>query len=325
MALKTGYALQMEKIRLGIAACLLGQEVRWNKGHKLDRYLRDDLGAFVDWVPVCPEVGCGMGLPRETVRLAGDPENPRLVGTKSGQDWTGRMRAWGRERIEALRAEGICGYVFKHGSPSSGMRGIKVWQKNGQPLYSGTGIWARMVMDAFPLLPFEDDGRLNDAVIRENFIVRVFTLKRWRDMLDAGPARGALVDFHTRHKMLIRSHDEVTYREMGGLVARVAEDGLQEVLDRYFALLSRALSRKSTVKKHVNVLTHCVGHFKKLLTSDEKQELLEVIDQYRLGLTPLIVPVTLMNHYVRKYREPYLEKQWYLHPHPMELRLRNHV
>ena len=315
----------MKKIRLGIAACLLGEEVRWNGGHKQHRYLRDELGQYVDWVPVCPEAGCGMGVPREQVRLVGDLENPRLVGNRTGEDWTDRMRDWGGEQLKRLEKEDLCGYVFKHGSPSSGMRGIKVWQNTGQPLYSGTGLWARMVMDHFPDLPFEDDGRLNDAVIRENFIVRVFTLKRWRDMLHEGAGRGALVDFHTRHKLLIRSHNEQLYREMGRVVAHVAERDMDEVLADYATLLAKALTYKSTVKKHVNVLTHCVGHFRQLLSSDEKQELLEVIGHYHKGLTPLIVPMTLMNHYVRKHAEPYLGGQWYLNPHPVELRLRNHV
>lgn len=315
----------MDPIRIGIAACLLGHEVRWNGGHKQDRYLRDELGRFVDWVPVCPEVGCGMGTPREQVRLAGDVDAPRLVGNRSGEDWTGRMRAWGRAELERLAGEDLCGYVFKHGSPSSGMRAVKVWRANGQPLYNGTGLWARQFMDRFPDLPCEDDGRLKDPVIRENFIVRVFTLRRWRDMLRRGASRGALVDFHTRHKLLVRSQDEGLYREMGRIVAHAADRDLAEVLGDYFALLSKALARKSTVKKHVNVLTHCLGHFKKLLDADEKRELLEVIGDYHRGLTPLIVPVTLLNHYVRKYREPYLEGQWYLRPHPLELRLRNHV
>lgn len=315
----------MEKIRLGIAACLLGEEVRWNGGHKQDRYLRDEVGRFVEWVPVCPEVGCGMGIPREQVRLVGDVGDPRLVGNRTGEDWTGRMREWGERELERLSGLDLCGYVFKHGSPSSGMRGIKVWQGNGQPLYSGTGIWARMVMERFPMLPFEDDGRLHDAVIRENFIVRVFTLRRWRDMLAAGASRGGLVEFHTRHKFLIRTHDEKLYREMGRVVARVGESGLEAVLEEYFGLLAKALAHKSTVKKHANVLMHGVGHFKKLLTADEKRELLEVVEQYRTGLTPLVVPLTLIKHYVRKYDEPYLKGQWYLDPHPMELRLRNHV
>lgn len=315
----------MEKIKIGIASCLLGNEVRWNGGHKLDRFLRDELGRYVEWVPVCPEVECGMSTPRETVRLTGDPKAPRLVGTKSGTEWTETMHDWGAKRLAQLESEDLCGYVFKHGSPSSGMRSIKVWQDNGQPLYNGTGIWARMVMDHFPALPFEDDGRLHDAGIRENFIIRVFTLQRWREMLAAGPTRGALVDFHTRHKLLIRIHNEQRYREMGKLVAHAADRELSEVLDDYLDLLNKAFTTRTTVKKNVNALTHCLGHFKKHLTHDEKQEMLEVIGHYHQGLTPLIVPITLLNHHVRKFNEPYLREQWYLNPHPMELKLRNHV
>jgi len=315
----------MEKIKLGIASCLLGNEVRWNGGHKLDRFLRDELGRYVEWVPVCPEVECGMSIPRETVRLTGDPADPRLVAPKSGTDWTETMRAWASSRLDQLEKENICGYVFRHGSPSSGMRGIKVWQANGQPLYSGVGLWARMVMERFPSLPFEDDGRLHDPGIRENFIIRVFTLQRWREMLAAGPTRGALIDFHTRHKLLIRVHDETLYRDMGRLTAHAAERDLDEVLTDYLAMLNKAFAHRATVKKHVNALTHCLGHFKKQLSHDEKQEMLEVIGHYHQELTPLIVPMTLLNHYVRKYAEPYLGAQWYLNPHPLELKLRNHV
>ncbi|WP_419780651.1 YbgA family protein [Maridesulfovibrio sp.] len=317
--------LDSEKVRLGIAKCLLGEKVRYDGSHKLDRYLRDVLGPYVEWVPVCPEMECGMGVPREAVRLVGDVDNPRLIGRNSGDDWTARMQEWGRKKLELLEKKNLCGYIFKHGSPSNAMGRMKVYNDDGRIFYSGTGIWARMVMDHFPGLPCEDDGRLHDNGIRENFINRIFTFKRWRDTMADGFTPAKMVDFHTRHKMLVMAHNESLYRKMGKLVATAGIADHDELKSEYAALLFKALDYRPTVKKHVNVLTHTLGHFKKDITADEKQEMLKLIDQYKTGLIPLIVPVTMLNHYVRKYGKEYLQQQFYLNPYPAELMLRNHV
>lgn len=316
---------QNKKIRLGIARCLLGENVRYDGSHKLDRYIRDTLGKYVEWVPVCPEVECGMSIPREAVRLTGDVDAPRLIGRKSGEDWTERMQEWGRKRLTLLEEENLCGYIFKHGSPSNSMARMKVFQEGGGVLYTGTGIWARMVMDHFSEIPFEDDGRLHDIGIRENFISRVFTLKRWRDAISNEQSAATVVDFHTRHKMLIMSHNETVYRAMGKLVAKAGNTDIEALCAEYFTMLFKALGYKCTVSKHVNVLTHGLGYFKKDISADEKQEMLELLEQYRSGLIPLIVPMTLLNHYVRKYDKNYLAGQYYLNPYPAELMLRNHV
>jgi len=311
-------------IRLGIAECLLGHKVRYDGGHKLDPYLRDTLGQFVEWVPVCPEVGAGMPIPREPVRLVGSAEAPRLVGRQSGADWTDRMHDWGRECLDRLERLDICGYVFKYGSPSSGMSRVKVYGDSGIPQLTGVGIWARMVMERFPLLPFEDEGRLHDPRIRENFISRVFTLKRWRETMAGTPTPGKLVEFHSRHKLLIMAHSVEMYRSMGKLVAGAGSFG-PAAYEEYLGMLLKALSFQHTVKKNVNVLSHAMGYFRKDLSAQEKVELLEIIDQYHKETVPLIVPVTLINHYTRKYGKEYLEKQYYLRPYPAELMLRNHV
>lgn len=313
------------KIKLGIAKCLLGEKVRYDGSQKLDRYLRDTLGQYVEWVPVCPEVETGMPIPREAVRLVGDVDAPRLVGRQSGEDWTEKMQAWGKQRLEQLNEEDLCGYVFKYGSPSSGMTRVKVYNDKGMPSLTGQGMWARMVMEAFPHLPFEDDGRLHDPRLRENFISRVFTLKRWRDTMANELSAGKLVDFHTRHKLLIMAHSVESYRAMGKLVATAGTAKDMQLYDEYFKQLFKALSYKHTIKKNVNVLSHAMGYFKKDLSPSEKAELLELIEQYRSGLVPLIVPITMMNHYVRKYGKEYLSKQYYLLPYPAELMLRNHV
>jgi len=315
----------MEKIRLGISACLLGENVRYDGGHKLDRFLRDTLGQYVDYVPVCPEVECGLGIPRESMHLEGNPQAPRLITTRTGKDLTDLMVTWSRNRVQELEKEELCGFVFKSNSPSSGMERVKVFDESRMPRKSGSGIFAGIFMDHFPLLPVEDEGRLHDARLRENFIERIFVFRRWREMLGTGRKVGLLVDFHTRHKLLIMSHSPNHYRAMGKLVAEAKGAPFDEVLSRYRNQLMEALKLKTTVKKNANVLHHLMGYFKRQLSSDEKKEVLEIIDNYTRGYLPLIVPITLINHYVRKYDQPYLKQQFYLNPHPIELQLRNHV
>ena len=314
-----------DKIRLGISACLLGEKVRYDGGHKWDRFITGTLGKYVDFVPVCPEVECGLGIPREAMRLVGDPRTPRLVTVHSGIDHTGRMLEWARRRVVELEPEGLCGFIFKSDSPSSGMERVKVYGASGSPLKVGVGLFARAFMEHFPLLPVEEEGRLHDPTLRENFIEAVFTLKRWREMLALNGGRAVLVDFHTRHKLLIRSHSPVHLRRLGKLVGQAADLPVPELYDRYQQLLLEALARQTTPKKNTDVLYHLMGYFKADLSPDEKQELRDLIDLYYRGLVPLIVPVTLISHYVRKYDQPYLKEQWYLAPHPVELQLRNHV
>ena len=314
-----------EKITLGISTCLLGESVRYDGGHKLDRFLRDILGKYVRYVPVCPEVECGLPIPREAMHLVGDIENPRLVTVRTDEDMTERMQRWGKSKLKALEEEDMCGYIFKSKSPSSGMERIKVYTGKGVSVKRGTGLWARMFIDHFPLLPVEDEGRLNDIGIRENFIERIFVYRRWKETISKGRKPGNLVAFHTTHKLLIMSHSVELYRALGKLVASGKCCPVEELYDRYIADLSNALKLKTTIKKNVNVLHHIMGYFKKQLSGDEKKELLEIINKYSGGYIPLIVPVTLFNHYVRKYDQSYLKHQYYLHPHPLELKLRNHA
>ena len=311
-------------IRLGISSCLLGNPVRYDGGHKLDRYLRDVLGRFVEYVPVCPEVECGLPVPREAMRLVGNSACPRLVTRNSGNDLTEQMQTWARRRVKELERERLCGFVFKSKSPSSGMARVKVYTEKGMPSSSGVGLFAAAFMEHFPLLPVEEEGRLHDPLLRENFVERIFVMRRWYELLDRGASRGALVAFHTRHKLLVMAHSPKHYRSLGRLVAAPKSGPVQDLFDEYLGLLSQALSLKATPAKNTNVLQHVMGYFKKDLSGSEKQELLELIGDYRKGLLPLIVPVTLLNHYVRKYDQPYLRDQVYLRPHPLELQLRNH-
>lgn len=312
-------------IRLGISSCLLGNKVRFDGGHQLDPFLTATLGQFVRYVPVCPEVECGLPVPREPLRLVGDPDNPRLLTSRSGQDLTERMQKWAAARLQELEREELDGFVFKRKSPSSGLERVKVYSPAGMPSNRGVGIFARAFIEHFPNLPVEDDGRLNDPLLRENFIQRLFVHKRWRTLVKNCKKRGGLVDFHTSHKLLLYSHSEKEYREMGRLVARAKDLPIDTLFSRYEQMLMSALKKRSTVKKHSNVLSHIFGYFKDELAAGEKQEVLEILEQYRQGLVPLIVPVTLLNFFVKKYKQEYLVNQYYLDPHPLELKLLNHA
>lgn len=312
-------------IKIGISSCLLGHKVRYDGGHKLDGFLRDTLGKFVEYIPVCPEQECGLGVPREAMRLEGDPEAPRLITIRSRKDLTKKMKKWSVKRVKELENEELCGFIFKSKSPSSGMERVKVYSGKGMPVLKGTGLFAKEFINHFPLIPVEEEGRLHDPLLRENFIERIFTLKRWVDLTKDKLSIGKLVEFHTKNKLLLLSHSEKHYRLMGKMVAESGKKSIGESFNEYERAMVEALKLKATPRKNKNVLQHMTGYFKKVLSADEKQELLDVIDEYASGNTPLIVPITLISHYVRKYDESYLKMQTYLNPHPVELKLRNHV
>lgn len=315
----------MDKIKMGISRCLLGENVRYDGGHQHDRYLTDTLGNYFEYIPVCPEVEYGLPIPREALRLVGKPENARLVTIKTGIDHTDGMLEWAYGKLKELEKENLCGFVFKSKSPSSGMRAVKVYGPSGMPLHKGVGIFAGAFMKQFPILPVEEDGRLHDSALRENFIERVFVYKRWQDLLEKGKTTKNLIDFHTNHKLLVMSHSPKHYSALGKLVANAKSYKRDDLYSEYINSLMEGIRFISTVKKQTNVLHHIMGYFKKQLSTDEKKELLEIIDNYHRQLVPLIVPITLLTHYVRKYGDTYLERQHYLHPHPVELMLRNHV
>lgn len=312
-------------IRILVSSCLLGEKVRYDGGHKRDPFLVETLGRFVEFVPVCPEVECGLPTPREAMRLEGDPAGPRLVTSKTGVDHTGKMQGWIRGKLQELEGLDLCGYICKKDSPSSGKERVKVYGETGIPAKVGSGMFTNAFMDRFPLIPVEEEGRLQDPVLREMFVERVFTLRRLRDRIRQGLSRGNLVEFHTDHKLLILTHGRTRYAEMGKLVAHAKELPLEELYRRYLHLLMEALRLRPSPAKCADVLLHMMGHLRRFLGSDERQELLEVIGRYRNRLIPLVVPVTLILHHVRKYDIAYLKRQVFLNPHPVELMLRNHV
>lgn len=313
-----------ETIRVGISSCLLGAKVRFDGGHKRDAYITGTLGQYFDFVPVCPEAAIGLGTPREPIRLVGDPEHPRAVGVRTADlDATDRLAAYGRQMGREM--VGISGYIFKRASPSCGMERVKVYNAKGMAAPKGAGIYAAAFMNEQPLLPAEEEGRLGDPLLRENFIERVFVYHRWQCLLAAGITASKLVGFHTDHKLLVMAHSQAAYQRLGRLVATAGSKPIAGLGQAYVAELMTALKRRVSRGRHTNILLHLSGYLKRALDAGDKAELVATIDAYRRGLVPLIVPITLLKHHFRRHPQPYVERQYYLSPHPQELMLRNTV
>ena len=313
-------------LRVGISSCLLGRKVRYDGGHKQDRYLIDVLGPHFEFVPVCPELEVGMGVPREAIRLVGAAAAPRLLGVRSGEDWTERMSRYAARRAAELDRLDLCGFVLKKDSPSCGMERVKVYDPDGGlPDKSGAGLFARALMDRLPLLPVEEEGRLNDPRLRDNFIVRVFASHRLQQLFAARWSRDAMIRFHAAHKYLLLAHSPPHHKQLGQLVAAVKQHDPPTFRASYGELFMEALKVRTTPKKNCNVLQHLVGHLREHTAASERADILAVIEDYRQELVPLIVPITLIRHYVKKHDVTYIADQVYLNPHPKELMLRNHV
>ena len=312
-------------VRIGISSCLLGEPVRFDGGHKRDAFLTETFGRFVEWVPVCPEVECGLGTPREAMRLVRVEHRLRLLTVKTGTDLTNRMERFSRSRVSGLAAENLSGYVLKKDSPSCGLERVKVYDSHGSPARSGRGLFAAALVEAYPYLPVEEEGRLVDPRLRDNFVERVFAYWRLRGLFDGRWTVGDLVDFHTAHKLLLLAHAPEAYRRLGRLVAGARGVSRRDLERRYVDGFMRALEQLATTRRHTNVLQHMAGYFKDRLDAASKRELAEVIADYRRDLVPLVVPITLIRHHVRTLDVTYLAGQTYLEPEPKELMLRNHV
>jgi len=315
----------MDKIKIGVSKCLLGEPVRYDGQHKHDHFITDTLGRYLDYVGVCPEVECGLSVPRESMRLMGDPANPRLVTTRTDIDLTARMQNWVAQRVIELEKENLYGYIFKSRSPSSGMENVKVYNDKGGVAGKAPGLFGKAFMAHFPNLPCEDEGRLNDPDLRENFIERVFTLWRFRQVVRANPTLATLMTFHARNKFLIQSHHEALMREMGRDLAGLTARTVRAYIPQYETKLMRTLKTLATVRKHTNILQHMLGFLREGVDEEDRQELAGIIEDYHRELVPLIVPVTMFRHYVEKHNISYLKDQYYLNPHPAELKLRNHA
>ena len=312
------------RIPVGISSCLLGEEVRYDGGHKLDRYVTGVLGRWFEYVAFCPEALAGLGIPRPPIRLAGDPGAPRAVRVSDASvDLTEALETTARRVVPELT--GLRGYIFKRASPSCGMVRVKVYQAPGHPPRMGRGLFARAVMEAYPLLPCEEEGRLNDPSLRESFIERVFALDRWRRTMADGLTPGRLVDFHTRHKLLLLSHSEVHYRAAGRLVADAGRRDLAKLAGEYLQAFMEGMRREATRRRHANVLQHLAGYLKRRIESGDRQALAALIDEYRTGAIPLVVPIRFLRHHFRHAPDRYVEMQHYLEPCPDALGLRNHL
>jgi uncharacterized protein YbgA (DUF1722 family)/uncharacterized protein YbbK (DUF523 family) len=318
-------ALSDGAVRLGVSACLLGQEVRYDGGHKRDPFLTDVLARFVQWVPVCPEEEAGFGTPREAMRLERQPGDVRLMTVRTRRDVTAQLHAAASRRVKQLTGLGLDGYILKKDSPSCGLLRVKVYGPGGAGERTGRGLFASALTQALPFLPVEDEGRLHDPRLRENFIVRVFAHQRLQALLAAAPRAGDFVHFHTRHKLLLLAHSPAGYASLGRMVAALKGRVSQAAAGQYAAAFMTALAAIATPGRHANVLQHMAGYFQRLIDDASRRELAASIADYQGGLVPLVVPITLVLHHARARHVQYLLDQVYLQPHPKELMLRNHV
>jgi uncharacterized protein YbgA (DUF1722 family)/uncharacterized protein YbbK (DUF523 family) len=316
---------ELQHVRIGISSCLLGERVRYDGGHKRDSFLADIFGRYVEWVAVCPEFEMGLGVPRESLRLVNEHGHVQLIAPNSGLDHTDLMTTYAEKRLTELETQQLCGYVLKRSSPSCGMERVRVY-RNGVPLHkSGRGLFAENLLRRFPCLPVEEEGRLNDVRIRENFVSRVFAYRRWQIAAQEGFTTAALMQFHSQYKFVLMAHNQAGAKRLGTLIGGVRKSTFREALLKYFELFFEVMRHPPTTRNHTNVLQHMAGYVSEHLDRTDRSELTELIDRYRRGLVPLIVPVTLLRHYVRKYESAYLVDQVYLNPHPDELMLLNHL
>lgn len=311
------------KPKLGVSACLLGKAVRHDGGHKRARFVTDKLAEYFEFVSVCPEVAIGLGTPRPAMHLVGKPAAPELIEIGHPENnYTQAMETFA-EHIYQTELEEICGYILKSKSPSCGMERVRVYHDNGIAHAATTaGIYAAKLMAFNPSLPLEEEGRLNDAVLRENFLERVYVYQRWQQMVASGLSMQKLIDFHTRHKMILMSRSSDALYQLGRMLGENKQP-VDDLAAEYFTNLMQILKKKATHKSHVNVLMHIMGYLKKSISAQEKQEMLAVLTSYRKGYVPLVAPLTLLKHHFNTHPDDYITNQYYLDPYPEALMLRN--
>ncbi|MGM0563488.1 MAG: YbgA family protein [Pseudomonadota bacterium] len=313
-----------EKIPVGISQCLLGDKVRYDGEHKRSRFCTDVLAPYFDFEPICPEVAIGLGIPRPPIRLVEDEGEVRVKGVKKADlDPTDDLREYSEKRTSQL--DHLCGYILMQKSPSCGMERVAVYHPNGNPLHhQGVGVYAEVLKRNHPLLPIEESGRLNDSTLRENFIARVYAFYRWKK-IENNLTPKVLIDFYSDYKYLVMAHDPQAYHSIGQLLADMKGDDIDTIGEQFIELLMNTLKIPATRKTNTNVLMHIQGYFKKQLSSDEKQELAQVIEQYRQGIIPMIAPMVLIKHFLKQHPSEYLERQAFLNPYPEALSLRNAI
>lgn len=314
-----------KEITLGISSCLLGEKVRYNGGHKRSTFCVNTLQNYFYFQPVCPEVAIGLGIPREPIRLVNIDDEVHVVGTDTSElDVTEKLEDYGRQ--QAAELNNICGYILMQKSPSCGMERVKVYHQNGHPLNNGApGAYAKTFMENRPLLPVEEEGRLHDPVLCENFFTRVYAYHRWQTEVEPNEHYSAVVEFHACYKYLIMAHNPQDYSELGQLVAQGSALPLDEFKTQYLSRLMPCLKKSATRKSHTNAMMHILGYVKKTVSSAERQQLLKHIEEYRQGMIPLITPMTMLKHFIENHGNDYAQKQVYLQPHPAQLGLRNRI
>lgn len=315
----------VSKPKIGISACLLGAPVRYNAGHKESRWCSRILVEHFEFVPVCPEVAIGLGTPREPIRLVGDKDHTQAVGTVHRDiNVTAPLAAYGEQMAGELTD--LCGYIFMQKSPSCGLERVKIYRDNGAPQREGgRGIYAQAFCARHPDLPVEEEGRLCDPVLRENFLVRVGAYAQWQALLAEGLTRRGLTEFHSRFKYQLMANNPLQYKVLGKLLGSMGRGDAEQIGRRYFSELMQALKRCATRGTHSNALQHISGYLKRDIDAQDKQELQQLINQYREGIVPLVVPMTLLKHLFRIHPDPYIAQQTYLQPHPENLSLRNAI
>jgi uncharacterized protein YbgA (DUF1722 family)/uncharacterized protein YbbK (DUF523 family) len=314
-----------DEIRIGVSTCLLGEEVRHDGGHKHDRYITGTLARYFRFVPVCPEVEMGLGVPRKTLRLVREDDRVLMIEPATGRDRTAQMERFARRRVGQLERMDLCGYIFKKGSPSCGMERVRAYTPAGMPAQSTSGLFAAAIRARIPLLPTEEEGRLNDPHLREGFIERVFAYRRLKNLLRPRWTRRAVVAFQQREKLLLMAHSPAAQKELGRLVAAVDKLDRATFAQRYGTLFMQTMAKPATRGRHTNVLHHMFGYFHELLSPEERSLIVEAVEDFRRGIVPLVAPITLFRHLVRVHDVAYLADQSYLEPHPRELMLRNHA
>ncbi len=314
-----------QKIKVGISSCLLGQEVRFNGGHKRSRYITDTLSAVFSFLPICPEIGIGLGVPRKPIRLLSVAGQVRAVNSDDeAVDVTEPLKDYADKKSQ--QHADISGYIFKKGSPSCGVYKVKVYGEKGIPFNDGQGIYAEQFIKSQPLLPVEEEGRLNDAPLRENFVKRVLIYHRWQMMLANTPCGSKeLIKFHQQHKFIIMSYSQTAYRALGQTVAALNKKDFANIRDSYITELMQVIKKPASRKNHVNVLQHIQGYLKDNITAKDKAELAETIQLYYDEVVPLIVPITLLKHHFKHYPDAYIEDSFYLNPYPQLLTLMNYI
>lgn len=315
----------LNKISLGISQCLLGEPVRFDGGHKRNRYLTDVLSQYVEYHAVCPELAIGLGVPRKPIRLIVTDGQDRIRSVENaGVDVTDALMQEAEHAVQQM--PNICGYIFMQNSPSCGVYGLKRYSENGHGIDSrGRGAYAKRFMELMPLIPIEEAGRLNDAGLRENFITRIFALHDWRHTVALDPSAKKLIDFYSRYKYQVMAHHVPSYFLIGKFLANLSGRPIEDVCNEFIQLLMTALHHQASRKGNVNTLMHLRGYLKLHISKQDKEELSGAIDSYANGLTPLVVPLTLLKHHLMTLDNPYLKQQTFWAPHPESLGLRNFV